>query len=62
MWFNPTEPLRTTELQREQGSYDNFSGVLGGSTLPNLIQKALTDVKLGLVSCILLWFEQVWKS
>ena len=34
-WFNLIELPWTTELQREQGSQDNFSCAPGGSMLPN---------------------------
>ena len=37
-WTTPTKPRRTSELQREQGSYDKFSWVRGCSTLPNLFE------------------------
>ena len=37
-WFNPTEPPRTTVLQREQGLYGKFARVPVGSMLPNLLE------------------------
>ena len=53
-WTTPTKPRRTSELQSEQVSYDNFSWVRGCSTLTNIFEPQFNT---GNQACSWTWHE-----
>ena len=53
-WTTPSKPRRTSELQREQGSYDNFSLVRGCSTIMNMFEQQFNT---GNQACSWTWHD-----